>query len=155
MTIPEACSLVLKAGGVGENGKMYLLDMGEPLKIYNIALQLIRFYGFEPDKDIKIKIIGTRPGERLTEPLWLKEENPVPTSYPGILDLKDKKQSVDIEKVLGKLADIVLSGNPGTDYEKSYQEEDFPFEYRNKEKLKQILIEFFPSLTQTQTESVV
>lgn len=155
MTIPEACSLVLKAGGVGENGKMYLLDMGEPLKIYNIALQLIRFYGFEPDKDIKIKIIGTRPGERLTEPLWLKEENPVPTSYPGILDLKDKKQSVDIEKVLGKLADIVLSGNPGTDYEKSYQEENFPFEYRNKEKLKQILIEFFPSLTQTQTESVV
>ncbi|MDR1025639.1 MAG: polysaccharide biosynthesis protein, partial [Treponema sp.] len=55
MTIPEACSLVLKAGGVGENGTLYLLDMGEPIRIRDMAEQMIRFYGFEPEEDIKIE----------------------------------------------------------------------------------------------------
>ena len=87
MTIPEACSLVLEAGGHGKNGKSYLLDMGEPIKIIDLAEQIIRFSGLEPYKDIDIKITGTRPGERLDEPLWLKEENPTPTEFKKILQL--------------------------------------------------------------------
>ncbi len=62
MTISEACSLVLKAGGVGVNGGLYLLDMGEPVRIKDLAEQLIRFHGFEPDTEIKIVYTGLRPG---------------------------------------------------------------------------------------------
>ena len=76
MTIPEACSLVLETGGVGKNGRSYLLDMGEPIKILDLAEQIIKFSGLEPNKDIDIKIIGAREGERVYEPLWLDEENP-------------------------------------------------------------------------------
>jgi len=90
MTIPEACSLVLKTGGVGINGESYLLDMGEPVRIYEVAEQLIRFMGYEPGTDIPISIIGRRPGERLDEPLWGKAEKPVQTSYPRILRLESK-----------------------------------------------------------------
>ena len=64
MTIPEASSLVLKAGGVGANGNLYLLDMGEPLLIRDLAEQMIRFYGFVPEKDIPIQYIGLREGEK-------------------------------------------------------------------------------------------
>lgn len=69
MTIPEACSLVLQTGGVGTNGASYLLDMGEPIKILELAKQVIKFSGFTPDKEIKIQFIGARKGERLEEPL--------------------------------------------------------------------------------------
>lgn len=87
MTIPEACSLVLKTGGVGVNGESYLLDMGEPVRIYDVAEQLIRFMGYEPGRDIPISIIGARPGERLDEPLWSSEEKPVATEFTKILRL--------------------------------------------------------------------
>ena len=76
MTIPEACSLVLQTGGVGKNGESYLLDMGERIKIIELAEQIIRFSGLEPHKDIGITIVGKRKGERETEPLWLAEEEP-------------------------------------------------------------------------------
>lgn len=89
MTIPEACSLVLETGGVGKNGKSYLLDMGEPLNILDMAKQIIRFSGLEPGRDIKIKLIGLREGERESEPLWLPEEEPKKTDYEKILELKN------------------------------------------------------------------
>ena len=91
MTIPEACSLVLQTGGVGENGKSYLLDMGEPIKIIDLAKQIIKFSGLEPYKDIDIKIVGARKGERLVEPLWLEDENPSPTKYKKLLQLDNKE----------------------------------------------------------------
>ena len=91
MTIPEACSLVLKAGGVGENGNLYLLDMGEPIRIRDMAEQLIRFYGFEPEEDIKIEYIGLRPGERLGEKLWGDDELPRHTAFNRILKVERKK----------------------------------------------------------------
>ncbi|MDR2136222.1 MAG: polysaccharide biosynthesis protein [Treponema sp.] len=93
MTIPEACSLVLKAGGVGENGTLYLLDMGEPIRIRDMAEQMIRFYGFEPEEDIKIEYVGLRPGERLGEKLWADDENPVVTAYSRILKVERAKDS--------------------------------------------------------------
>ena len=89
MTIPEACSLVLEAGGIGKNGHSYLLDMGEPVKIIDLAEQIIKFSGLEPQKDIEIKIIGAREGERIHEPLWLKEESPKKTRYEKLLELKN------------------------------------------------------------------
>ena len=107
MTIPEACSLVLQTGGVGENGMSYLLDMGEPIKIIELAEQIIKFSGLEPYKDIDIKIVGARKGERFTEPLWLKEENPQPTQYQKILKLENKPyDSARLEALLNKLKPI-------------------------------------------------
>jgi FlaA1/EpsC-like NDP-sugar epimerase len=90
MTIPEACSLVLKAGGVGENGKLYLLDMGEPVRIRDLAEQMIRFYGFEPETDIKIEYTGLRAGERLGERLWSENEMPQETEYSRIFRVDRK-----------------------------------------------------------------
>lgn len=95
MTIPEACSLVLQTGGVGINGKSYLLDMGEPLNILELAKQIIKFSGLKPYDDIDIKIVGCRKGERLNEPLWLKEENPQQTEYKKILQLENKPYDSD------------------------------------------------------------
>ena len=107
MTIPEACSLVLQTGGVGENGKSYLLDMGEPIKIIDLAKQIIKFSGLEPYKDIDIKIVGARKGERLVEPLWLEEEHPAPTKYKKLLMLDNKEyESKRLENLLEALHPI-------------------------------------------------
>ena len=74
MTIPEAAQLVLQAGALAESGSIYVLDMGEPVKIMDLAKQLIRFYGYEPGVNMDIKIVGLRPGEKLYEELMMDEE---------------------------------------------------------------------------------
>jgi FlaA1/EpsC-like NDP-sugar epimerase len=74
MTIPEAAQLVLQAGALAESGSIYVLDMGEPVKIIDLARQLIRFYGYEPGVNMEIKIVGLRPGEKLYEELMMDEE---------------------------------------------------------------------------------
>ena len=135
MTIPEACSLVLQVGGVGENGKSYLLDMGEPLKIIDLAKQIIKFSGLEPQKDIEIKIVGARKGERLVEPLWLEEENPTETEYKKILKLTNKPyDSKRLQNLLDLLEPVCF-----------YQENKKEF-FRNKIKLLDILCEDCESL---------
>ncbi len=135
MTIPEACSLVLQTGGMGKNGASYLLDMGEPLNILELAEQIIKFSGLEPYRDIDIKIVGARKGERLTEPLWLESEHPVPTEYPKILRLEN--HPVAAEKLGGILSELepVCRSVAG--------KEDF---YRNKNHLLAVLRREFPSL---------
>ena len=135
MTIPEACSLVLQTGGVGENGKSYLLDMGEPIKIIDLAKQIIKFSGLEPYKDIDIKIVGARKGERLIEPLWLEEENPTPTEYKKLLTLDNKDYKTErLHSLLEKLYPIC--------YFTKGSEADF----RNREKLVKILCDDCASL---------
>ena len=74
MTIPEAVSLVLQAGAYAKGGQIFVLDMGEPVKIYDLAYNLIKLSGLEPDVDIKIECTGLRPGEKLYEERLMKEE---------------------------------------------------------------------------------
>ncbi len=75
MTIPEAAQLVLQAGGLAQSGAIYVLDMGEPVKIIDLARKLIRFYGYEPGVDMEITVVGLRPGEKLYEELMMDKES--------------------------------------------------------------------------------
>ena len=88
MTIPESCQLILQAGGMGEGGEIFILDMGTPVKIVDMARDLIRLSGFEPDVDIKIAFIGLRPGEKLHEELITEGEGILPTSHEKIMVLR-------------------------------------------------------------------
>ena len=85
MTIPEATSLVIQAGAIGGEGHVYVLDMGDPVKIVELAKQMIRLSGNEPERDIAIDFVGVRPGEKLHEELWGHGETVEPTSHPKIL----------------------------------------------------------------------
>lgn len=135
MTIPEACSLVLQTGGVGKNGFSYLLDMGEPIKIKDLAEHIISFSGLEPYKDIEIQFTGARKGERLTEPLWLEEENPQKTEFPKILKLHSVPLNFNLEKLLNELQEICISSE-NTDF----------YKYRNAELLRETLQQVIPEL---------
>jgi FlaA1/EpsC-like NDP-sugar epimerase len=88
MTIPEAAQLILQAGAMGEGGEIFILDMGKPINIAEMARDLIRLHGFEPDREIAIEYIGLRPGEKLYEELITVGEGIIPTSHRKILVLK-------------------------------------------------------------------
>lgn len=85
MTIPEACQLVLEAGAMGNGGEIYIFDMGKPVKIYDLAKKMIRLAGYVPDRDIKIKEVGLRPGEKLYEELLNDNSKTLPTHHEKIL----------------------------------------------------------------------
>ncbi|MGV6861276.1 MAG: polysaccharide biosynthesis protein [Putridiphycobacter sp.] len=97
MTIPEACQLVLEAGLMGIGGEIFVFDMGESVKIYDLALKMIKLSGLEVGKDIEIKITGLRPGEKLYEELLANDENTLPTHHPQIL--KAKVRTYDFEEI--------------------------------------------------------
>lgn len=100
MTIPEACQLVLEAGTMGEGGEIFVFDMGESVKIIDLAKKMIKLSGLELGKDIQIKITGLRPGEKLYEELLAKEENTLPTHHPQILKAKFREEdSIQIERI--------------------------------------------------------
>ncbi|MDI5950723.1 nucleoside-diphosphate sugar epimerase/dehydratase [Flavobacterium sp. LB2P87] len=85
MTIPEACQLVLEAGAMGNGGEIYIFDMGKPVKIIDLANKMIKLAGFIPDKDIKIQIVGLRPGEKLYEELLNDTSKTLPTYHEKIM----------------------------------------------------------------------
>ena len=92
MSIPEAVSLILQAASMGHGGEIFVLDMGKPVKIYDLARQMIRLAGYDPDIDINIEFIGLRPGEKLYEELFHHSEEYSGTKHPKIL-LADSRQS--------------------------------------------------------------
>lgn len=112
MTIPEAVQLVIQAGAMATNGDIFVLDMGQPVKIYDLAKKLIKLSGFEPDEDIRIEFTGLRPGEKLYEELLMAEEGLLATrndkifiAHPIHTDLAVLRRELDI------LCDIAFSCN--------------------------------------------
>ena len=124
MTIPEASQLVLQAGAFSNGGEIFVLDMGEPVKIYDLAYDLIKLSGYEPNKDIKIEITGLRPGEKLYEELLMSEEGLINTKHKKIFigqptftdinilkekleDLRSIIEKDDIDELISKIEEIV------------------------------------------------
>jgi len=96
MTIPEACQLIMQAEAVGEGGEIFVLDMGEPVRIVYLAEQMIRLSGKEPGKDIAIEFIGLRPGEKLYEELFHNQEQLMETGYTKLRLAKARIYDNDI-----------------------------------------------------------
>ena len=95
MTIPEASSLVLQSGAMAKNGELFVLDMGQPVKVLDLAENLIRLSGLIPYQDINIIETGLRPGEKLYEELLVKDERLIKTDNKKIFIEKDKPVSLD------------------------------------------------------------
>ena len=102
MTIPEAVSLVLQAGAMAQGGEIFVLDMGEPVRIVTLAENLIRQYGKEPYKDVEIRFVGLRPGEKLYEELLMSEEGLASTRVPRIFI--GRQIEVDAERFIDQLS---------------------------------------------------
>ncbi len=118
MTIPEASQLVMEAGAMAKKGELFVLDMGKPVRIYDLAKNMIRLSGFEPDVEIKIEEVGLRPGEKLYEELLIKSETLNKTENNMIFIERDKPlPREDVEKRLEVLFDAVekSSGELGSD----------------------------------------
>ncbi len=112
MTIPEASQLVLHSATIAKNGELMVLDMGQPVKIYDLAVSIIKMAGFEPDKDIKIIETGLRPGEKLYEELLVKDEHLAKTSNKQIFIEKDTPVSMEeLNAKLEKLAEVMKTGD--------------------------------------------
>jgi FlaA1/EpsC-like NDP-sugar epimerase len=113
MTIPEAVSLVVQAGGIGGRGQVFVLDMGEPVRIMDLARNMIRLSGKEPETEIPIAVIGARPGEKLHEELWSDDEAVAPTpTHPKIL--RTSRPPVDapwLDERLRELERLVREGD--------------------------------------------
>lgn len=109
MTIPEACNLVLEAGAMGNGADIFIFDMGEPIKIYDMARKMIQLYGFEPEYDIKIIETGLRPGEKLYEELLNDTENTLSTHHPKIKRAQVAKMNYeDVDRFINELSEIIL-----------------------------------------------
>ncbi|MEE8442585.1 MAG: nucleoside-diphosphate sugar epimerase/dehydratase [Dehalococcoidia bacterium] len=104
MTVPEAAQLVMQAGAIGSGGEVFVLDMGEPLKILDLARDLISLAGYTPDKDIKIVFTGLRPGEKLFEELTFEREDLLATDQPKLKVLRDTSSGGGIEAQVARLA---------------------------------------------------
>jgi len=100
MTIPEACELVLQAGTMGKGGEIYVFDMGEPVKILDLAKRMIKLSGFTPDVDIKIEFISLRPGEKLYEELLSNNSTTIPTHHEKIMISKDPLMGFEEVEIL-------------------------------------------------------
>ncbi|WP_366184828.1 nucleoside-diphosphate sugar epimerase/dehydratase [Flavobacterium ovatum] len=127
MTIPEACQLVLEAGAMGNGGEIYIFDMGKPVKIIDLAYKMIKLAGFIPGKDIEIKEIGLRPGEKLYEELLYNDSKTLPTYHDKIMIAEEIQEGcVHLHQEINVLIEI----------SKSFKKDDIVM------KMKQIVPEF-------------
>ena len=113
MTIPEAVQLIIRSGDLGRGGEVFVLEMGEPVKIVDLARNMVRLSGREPDADVAVEIIGRRPGEKLHEELFNVDENPLPTEADKILAAE--RPPVDplwVEEAFARVESLVYGGDP-------------------------------------------
>jgi FlaA1/EpsC-like NDP-sugar epimerase len=117
MTIPEAVSLVLQASYMGDGGEVFVLDMGEPLRIVEMAEELIRIHGLEPYKDIDIDFTGLRPGEKLFEEILTAEEGTVASKHERVyIARKDEKYStIEIDNILREFELLLAESSTGNE----------------------------------------
>ena len=138
MTIPEAVQLVLQATTYAKGGEIFVLDMGEPVKIYDLAVSLIKLSGLQPDIDIPIKITGLRPGEKLYEEILMSEEGLKSTEHSKIFIAKPSKITMeDIEKKLETLKETIEDENIQIKKIKANMKKVVPtYKVREKEKMR-------------------
>jgi FlaA1/EpsC-like NDP-sugar epimerase len=112
MTIPESVSLIVQAGAIGGRGEVFVLDMGDPVRILDLARNMIQLSGKDPDRDIRIDFIGARPGEKLHEQLWSEGETVSSTGHPKIrLVTRPSIDAAWLDHELGELARLVEEGD--------------------------------------------
>jgi FlaA1/EpsC-like NDP-sugar epimerase len=111
MTIPEAVSLVVQAGSIGGRGEIFVLDMGEPVRILDLARNMIELSGLEPDRDVAIEFTGALPGEKIHEELWSGDEVVGETVHPKILRLtRPQIEQAWLDEELAELDRLVGEG---------------------------------------------
>jgi FlaA1/EpsC-like NDP-sugar epimerase len=110
MTIPEAVQLVLQAGALGRGGEVFVLDMGEQIRVVDIATDLVRLSGLEVGTDIEIKFTGVRPGEKLYEEMFFTAENVLPTDHPKVLRARN---GLLAEGTTRKLESLIKAADAG------------------------------------------
>lgn len=140
MTIPEAVELVLQAGAMAHGGEVFILDMGDPVKIVDLAKGLIRLSGLEPERDIEIKFTGLRPGEKMYEELLLSEEGLLTTANakifigrPPVEDFTNLQRNLEVLK--GSLSDEILVRGRMKEIVTTYHE---PLHHKKREAILQI-----------------
>ena len=130
MTIPEACSLVLEAGCMGSGGEIYIFDMGEPVKIYDMARRMISLAGLKPDVDIKIEEIGLRPGEKLYEELLNDKEKTTATVNKKIMIAKVR--IYNYKDVCNNIDNIIALASKGDVHGMIFAMKEFVPEYKSQ-----------------------
>jgi len=139
MTIPESVQLVLQAGALGKGGEVFVLDMGEPIRVADLAADLIRLSGKEVGTDIEIRFTGSRPGEKLYEELFFSAEHSAPTLHPKVLCATNARLPEGIAELV---SGIIAAAQEG----------------RHDQELRRMLIElvpdFDPSLAASQPASI-
>jgi FlaA1/EpsC-like NDP-sugar epimerase len=133
MTIPQAVQLVLQAASLASAGDVYMLDMGDPVKIIDFAKELIQLSGLRPGKDIEIKVVGMRPGEKLHEQLWLDDSKVTATDFPYVFRVKGRPVPPDYEQKLEQLERLAASRSSNQTVQQFLRE--LPINYRTEQAL--------------------
>jgi FlaA1/EpsC-like NDP-sugar epimerase len=115
MTIPEAVQLVLQAGAMGDGGEVFVLDMGEPVRVLDLARDLVRLSGLVEGQDVEIRFTGMRPGEKLYEELFFNHENAAPTEHPKVLRARNALLEFDGAVSIDQLVSLAAHDAPSDD----------------------------------------
>ncbi|RKX71400.1 MAG: polysaccharide biosynthesis protein, partial [Spirochaetes bacterium] len=140
MTIPEAVSLVIKTTGLSADNGLYMLDMGDPVRIVDFARQMIKFYGYD-EESIPITFVGMRPGEKKIERLWSDDETPVDTEHPRIVKITFPSGVQEVVSKIIKELEPVLK-----------LDTEQPGLFRNRHKLRKIINRYFPAVAGPENE---